>query len=119
MMEVIMDAIALEISKQRWTEITSGLDGAFKGGEAPPSQQVLIEQRTRGDPAGESAHDPQPWQAIPDHLWDRAAVKLWCMGYTNQEIADKVKDPPRTVTNCICALRPVISFARGWKGSAC
>ena len=114
-----MDAIALEISKQRWTEITSGLDGAFKGGEAPPSQQVLIEQSAPGDLAGDGAHDRQPWQVIPDHLWDRVAVKLWCAGYTNKEIADKVKVHPRTVTKCICALRPVISFARGWKGSAC
>ena len=29
LMEVIMDAIDLEIGKQGWTEITSGLDGAF------------------------------------------------------------------------------------------
>lgn len=47
----------------------------------------------------------KPWMCIPDHLWDRIAIEMWCNGHTNQEIASKVKVVPRAVTNRISSLR--------------
>jgi hypothetical protein len=45
------------------------------------------------------------WMRIPDHYWDREAVKMWCNGHTNTEIANKVGVEPRSVTNRLSQLR--------------
>jgi hypothetical protein len=57
-----------------------------------------------GDESTKSDHS-KPWMCIPDHLWDRIAIEMWCNGHTNQEIASKVKVVPRAVTNRISFLR--------------
>jgi hypothetical protein len=39
----------------------------------------------------EFARADEPWLRIPDHRWDREAVKLWCEGHTTREIAQRLK----------------------------
>lgn len=47
----------------------------------------------------------KPWDLIPDHSWDKAAVEMWQGGNTNVMIGMRVQAAPRTVTNVICKLR--------------
>lgn len=53
----------------------------------------------------------RPWELIPDHLWDRVAVRLWCLGRSNQEIGRRLHLRPRTVTNRIGLLRKLYPLA--------
>ncbi|GAG70567.1 unnamed protein product [marine sediment metagenome] len=59
------------------------------------------EQFSKAEPTAED----EPWNQIPDHLWDKIAVQMWWEGYTNREIADRVGVTPRRVTNRISELR--------------
>ena len=96
MYAVIREAIELEIGEQRWKQISS-VPNVSKG--VREVDQIF----------GESALFPdrrrQPWEKIPNRLWDRTAVELWCMGYTNQKIAKRVNVHPRSVANRLSALR--------------
>lgn len=56
-------------------------------------------------PTQPAQQEKQPWNLIPDHLWDRTAIKLWWDGFTNNEIGKKVGVTPRVVTNRISELR--------------
>lgn len=49
----------------------------------------------------------EPWMQIPDHLWDRKAVKLWLYGHSQKEIAESIGEDLKeaTVNNRICQLR--------------
>ena len=47
----------------------------------------------------------QPWEKIPDHLWDREAVRMLLKGCTNKEIADKLGISDATVANRFSELR--------------
>jgi hypothetical protein len=47
----------------------------------------------------------EPWDLIPDHSWDKAAVEMWQAGNTNLMIGMRVHAAPRTVTNVISKLR--------------
>ena len=103
--EVILDAFDLEFGERRWTEITSDQHPEFQIGKPRSRKAVLFEQRVLIDSAHFKDRKLKPWEIIPDHLWDRAAVKVWCSGFSNREIAKWVKVHPRTVTNRICELR--------------
>lgn len=46
-----------------------------------------------------------PWEKIPDHLWDRVAVRLWWEGHLAKEIANAVRTTPERVTNRLSELR--------------
>ena len=46
---------------------------------------------TLGISTGEESHQLvadhlEPWESIPDHSWDREAVRLWCNGYSYKQI---------------------------------
>jgi len=66
-----------------------------------------IQPMEDGESLNQQKQDEQlePWKKIPDHLWDRVAVEMWCNGYTNRDIANKVSVQPRVVTNRISQLR--------------
>jgi len=52
-----------------------------------------------------------PWERIPDHFWDRQAVKMWNEGHTNREISNRVGVTPEAVTNRISELRKEFTIA--------
>jgi len=72
-----------------------------KASETSPAAQVA----GRTQPARKRYKGPKPWERIPDHGWDRAAVKLLFDGYTDPEIAGKLHLSAKTVTNRLSALR--------------
>lgn len=53
----------------------------------------------------DESSNEEPWNQIPDKNWDRYALELWWLGFTNGEIAEKVFAAPRRVTNRISELR--------------
>jgi hypothetical protein len=65
-------------------------------------QQLNVPAETLGE---EPEKPPEPWEKIPDHLWDRLAVKMWREGYTNKDIGEIVFVSPRRVTNRLSELR--------------
>jgi len=64
-----------------------------------------IEKVVPSDPASDPAPNLQPWEKIPDRFSDQIAVRLWCEGHTNQEIARRICMQPKSVTNLISRLR--------------
>jgi hypothetical protein len=42
---------------------------------------------------------------IPDHLWDRQALRLWWEGLTCPEIGRRLSQAPKTVRNRLTLLR--------------
>jgi hypothetical protein len=46
-----------------------------------------------------------PWELIPDHLWDRHALRLWWEGLTCPEIGRRLSQAPKTVRNRLTMLR--------------
>jgi hypothetical protein len=46
-----------------------------------------------------------PWALIPDHLWDRQALRLWWAGLTCVEIGVRISQAPKTVRNRLTQLR--------------
>jgi hypothetical protein len=46
-----------------------------------------------------------PWALIPDHLWDRQALRLWWAGLTCVEIGARISQAPKTVRNRLTMLR--------------
>lgn len=57
--------------------------------------------------AVEVIHNGDPWDSIPDHNWDREAVKLWWEGFSGKEIALKVGCNKERVHNRLCELRKI------------
>lgn len=53
----------------------------------------------------ELSSEIKPWEQIPDHYWDRDALRLWWSGYTNIEIGKSISVTPRRVTNRLSDLR--------------
>jgi len=47
----------------------------------------------------------KPWELIPDHLWDRRALKLWWEGLTCPEIGERLSQAPKTIRNRLTQLR--------------
>jgi hypothetical protein len=47
----------------------------------------------------------QPWQRLPEHLWDRQAVELWWAGHSHKEIGQQLSQAPKTVRNRLAQLR--------------
>jgi hypothetical protein len=68
------------------------------------AEGVEAEQSDENDEDGDQNQD-NPWDLVPDHLWDRMAVELWCNGYQGGEIAQRVSVAPGTVHNRISELR--------------
>ena len=62
-------------------------------------------------PLKDDSEPDKPWLRIPDHLWDREAVRLWWDLHTAQEIAltlgneGKANVKPRRITNRLSELR--------------
>lgn len=59
-------------------------------------------------PAGDMAPDleiDELWKVIPEHNWDRTAVKLWNEGYSYREIGDHLGITQKTAQNRIGELR--------------
>lgn len=92
----IISSVQAETGVDNWKVIPSHPDD-----DSHPDERLSVLYL----PESHQIQKRQPWEAIPDHLWDRLAVKLWCSGYTNQEIAQRVKVHPRTITNRISELR--------------
>jgi hypothetical protein len=102
--DIIMENIKAYTGKKRWREIASEPDGADVS-TALPNQSSLLDQKIYADTIYFYYLHRHPWENIPNNLWDRHAVKLWCEGYSNQDIARWVNVHPRTVTNRISELR--------------
>jgi hypothetical protein len=49
--------------------------------------------------------EDDPWELIPDHLWDRQALRLWWEGLTCPEIGRRLSQAPKTVRNRLTLLR--------------
>jgi hypothetical protein len=47
----------------------------------------------------------RPWELIPDHLWERQALRLWWEGLTCPEIGRRLSQAPKTVRNRLTLLR--------------
>ena len=47
----------------------------------------------------------EPWQRLPEHLWDRQAVELWWAGHSHKEIGQQLSQAPKTVRNRLTQLR--------------
>ena len=55
---------------------------------------------------GKSEHkELQPWEKIPDHAWDKQALKLWWEGFTCPEIGLQVNVTGDRVRNRLSELR--------------
>jgi hypothetical protein len=103
--EIIMETIQAETGKGRWREITSEPELDDQTGMPPARGSALFYQKIYADLAYFHYLKRHPWENIPNHLWDRDAVKLWCLGFSSQEIASWVQVHPRTVTNRLSELR--------------
>jgi len=103
--EIIMETIKSETGKGRWKEINPEPEPADPKGFPPLRGSTLFDQKIYADLAYFHYLNRHPWENIPDHLWDRLAVKLWCRGFSNQEIAAWVQVHPRTVSNRLSKLR--------------
>ncbi len=69
---------------------------------------VLGRAQTNGSILGlAGTPDPtdKPWELIPDHLWDRRALRLWWEGLTCPEIGERLSQAPKTVRNRLTQLR--------------
>jgi len=49
--------------------------------------------------------EEKPWEKIPDHKWDRLAVKYWNKGWTCKEIGEKLGVSSKRVMNRLSELR--------------
>jgi len=70
---------------------TAPVQGEFSQTEPPQLPSAM--------PAGD------PWELIPDHLWDRRALRLWWEGLTCPEIGRRLSQAPKTVRNRLTMLR--------------
>jgi hypothetical protein len=61
--------------------------------------------RTIVDPPPGAMAAGDPWALIPDHLWDRRALRLWWAGLTCVEIGVRISQAPKTVRNRLTQLR--------------
>jgi len=52
-----------------------------------------------------SKGEKNPWDLIPDKLWDRQALEMWIKGYSCPEIARHVPAGSKRVTNRLSELR--------------
>lgn len=52
-----------------------------------------------------------PWEQIPDHEWDRKALKLWWEDYPGPEISQQLHVAHKTVTNQLSLLRKLYGEA--------
>lgn len=93
---LLMAAIEFETGRQRWPEL---IDNPQPFPDQIALTAVLPEFSSQPTP------NAPPWESIPDHLWDRLAIQLWCAGLSNQEIGLRLSLQPRTVTNRISMLR--------------
>jgi hypothetical protein len=74
-----------------------------------PVDQAETESRPASSVALQA--ETQPWEQIPDHLWDRKALELWWQDYTCPEIGNKIGQSPKTVLNRISVLRKLYGEA--------
>lgn len=110
--QAFMDALDLEIKHmlQEWRLKTSpasptGLDRSSPQPIEPDSGTDI-----NGEGTNREIENLDPWERIPDYLWDRDAIKMWCAGHTNVEIGDAVSVSPKRVTNRISELRKSYPF---------
>ena len=63
------------------------------------ASQTKLPRLPSAMPAGD------PWELVPDHLWDRQALRLWWDGLTCPEIGRRLSQAPKTVRNRLTMLR--------------
>lgn len=98
-----------------------GLEATLADGGAGIVDTDHTEESANKSPVGdevvsEAQAEDAPWEQIPDHGWDRVAVRMWCEGYTAQEIGSRLGLAPGTVYNRLSKLRqqyPEASIPRG------
>lgn len=79
--------------------------GGIVSQKKPAAQHIQTEPLKPTD-------EHKPWELIPDHLWDRLAVKMWCANYSAREIANQIPDVHhRRVTNRLSELRQLYPHA--------
>lgn len=84
-------------TREAYEDFWIGFELSLKGKFLSVDEELCSEDETIvGD---------EPWNQIPDHLWDRTAVQMWREGYTSKEIALSVGVTPRRVTNRLSELR--------------
>lgn len=72
----------------------------------PVTARPITEPSVTGQAEPEAATPTnQPWELIPDHLWDRQALRLWWEGLTCPEIGRRLAQAPKTVRNRLTLLR--------------
>ncbi len=69
---------------------------------AAPSEPPMAKSVSAED--NPTTQDIPPWEQIPDHEWDRQALKLWWEGLTCGKIGKIVCVEEKTVRNRKCAL---------------
>ncbi len=75
---------------------------------APVTARPITEPPVTGRAEAEAATPTdRPWELIPDHLWDRRALRLWWEGLTCPEIGRRLSQAPKTVRNRLTLLRKV------------
>lgn len=103
--DLIMQEIKAETGKLRWIEVTAEPQPETTVRGVRPAQTTLLENTIYVDSVHYKRHYRQPWEIIPDRLWDRLAVRLWCAGFSSHEIARRVNVQPRSVANRLSMLR--------------
>lgn len=111
---------AWERAQQQWREVLRIADNLEEeeaysvdttGDSSAQTDTAELEADTIAESFETPAESVLPWEQIPDHRWDRLALKLWWDGYDAERIAVRVtnmhsrKVKSRTVHNRISLLR--------------
>jgi hypothetical protein len=77
-----------------------------RGGETPTQDTATTMSNEPQPEQGKSEQkELQPWEKIPDHAWDKQALKLWWEGFTCPEIGLQVNVTGDRVRNRLSELR--------------
>ena len=55
--------------------------------------------------ANDEPVESPPWEYIREHSWDRTAVQMLWEGFSDPEIAERLRVSPKRITNRFSALR--------------
>lgn len=90
-----------------WQHPERGVAGTMDEDQIPESEAWAERSQEGMEKRGSETEQKssKPWKLIPEHRWDRTAVKMWCEGYLGQEIANRVNVTAKTVHNRLSRLR--------------